>query len=118
MRLILGLAVATLGGTVTLHFLKNYLLKEKIKLRLDWDGIIERSLIVFIILAAPQLGLLLPFIIIFRTIYRLILLGPSLSLFQTEEPGIVSQKVLLKAELAFDLLLSPAFAILIGVIFK
>jgi len=117
-RLALILILSTLGGTFILHYLKNFLLKERRKFRLDWDGIIERLCITYIIIAAPAYWLIIPLIILIKAIFRLFLLGFIPGIAQTTEPGAASQKVLLKAELAFDLFLSPAFAILVGVIFK
>lgn len=115
---ILALFISTLGGTFILHYLKNFILKEKVKFRLDWDGLLERLCITYIIIAASNFWMFIPLIIALKSIFRLTLLGFIPGLLRSNEPGISSQKVLLKAELAFDLLLSPAFAILIGVIFK
>ena len=117
-RLALILLLSTLGGTLILHYLKNFLLKERRKLRLDWDGILERLCITYIIMAAPAYWLTIPFIILIKAMFRFSLLGFIRGITQTNEPGAASQKVLLKAELAFDLFLSPAFAILVGVMFK
>jgi hypothetical protein len=117
-RLVLILLLSTLGGTFILHYLKNFLLKERIKFRLDWDGILERLCLTYIIAAALDLWLLIPIVIILKAAFRLYLLGLIPGLLQTQEPGSASQKVLLKAELAFDLFLSPAFAILVGVVFR
>ena len=117
-RLVLILILSTLGGTFILHYLKNFLLKERIKFRLDWDGILERLCIAYILVATPIYWMLIPAIIIIKAIFRLYLLGHLPGLTQSQEPGSASQKVLLKAELAFDLFLSPAFAILVGVVFR
>ncbi len=117
-RLILILLLSAPGGTLILHYLKNFLLKERRKLRLDWDGNLERLCITYIILTAPAYQLIIPFIILIKAVFRLSLLGFIPGITKTNEPGAAAQKVLLKAELAFDLLLSPAFAILVGVVFK
>ncbi|MFC1568201.1 hypothetical protein ACFL37_00700, partial [Candidatus Margulisiibacteriota bacterium] len=68
--------------------------------------------------AQPRLWLLIPVIIVLKAVSRLLLLGFIPGITRTSEPGAASQKVLLKAELAFDLFLSPAFAIMVGVIFQ
>ena len=112
------LLFSTLGGTFILHYLKNFLLKERIKFRLDWDGILERLCLTYIMAEAIQLWIFIPIVIILKSIFRLFLLGLLPGIAQTNEPGAASQKVLLKAELAFDLFLSPAFAILVGVVFR
>lgn len=118
LRLALVLILSSIGGTFVIHYLKNFLLKEKIKLHLDWDGLLERLCITYIILAAPGFWMLIPIIVLIKILFRLALLGIIPGISQSSEPGTASQKVLLKAELACDLLLSPAFAILVGVIFK
>ncbi len=117
-RLTLILLFSTLGGTIILHFLKNFLLKERRKFHLDWDGLLERLCITYIILAAFHFWMFIPLIILIKALFRLSLLGFFPGISQSTEPGTASQKVLLKAELTFDLLLSPAFAILVGVVFK
>jgi hypothetical protein len=116
--LALILLFSSFGGTFLLHYLKNFLLKERKKIQFDWDGLLERLCITYIIIAQPQLWLLVPVIIVLKALSRLLLLGIFPGLAQTNEPGAASQKVLLKSELAFDLFLSPALAILAGVIFQ
>jgi hypothetical protein len=112
------LLLSSFGGVFLLHYLKNFLLKERRKFYLDWDGLLERLCITYIIIALPDLWMLIFLIIALKALVRLLLLGFVPGIAQTREPGAASQKVLLKSELAFDLFLSPAFAILIGVIFK
>lgn len=117
-RLVIILLFSCFGGTFTIHYLKNYLLKEKINFNLDSDGLIERFCITYIILQLTSYWYLIPAIIIIKAIFRLALLGFLPSIIQTNEPGASPQKVLLKAELAFDLFASPAFAIVVGVLFR
>ena len=117
-RLILVLLFSTFGGTVIIHFLKNLFLKENIKLFLDWDALIERICLTFIVYAAINLWPLIPLIIAAKAFYRFYRLNVSAGIGQTQEPGVSPQKVFLKSELAFDLLASPAFALLVGVLFK
>ena len=117
-RLTLILLLSTFGGAIILHYLRNFLLKERRKFHLDWDGLLERFCVTYIILSLSHLWMLIPLIIMIKALFRLILLGFIPGISQSTEPGAASQKVLSKAELAFDLFLSPAFAILVGVIFK
>jgi len=117
-RLALILFISSLGGTVILHYLKDFFLEEKLKLRLDWDGLLERLIITYVITSLPHLWLIIPFVIALKSFFRLLLLGYLPGIASTTEPGAATQKVLLKSELAFDLLLSPAFALLVGFIFK
>ncbi|KPJ69011.1 hypothetical protein AMJ44_04915 [candidate division WOR-1 bacterium DG_54_3] len=118
LRLLLALILSTLGGTFILHYLKNFLLKERTKFHLDWDGLLERLGVTYIMIAVFHFWMLIPLIVLLKAFLRLTILGFIPGISQTTEAGGTPQKVLLKAELAFDLLLSPAFAILIGVIFK
>ncbi len=117
-RIVLILILATFGGTIILHYLKNFLLKEKRKFYPDWDGLLERLCITYVILFLSHLWFLIPVIILIKALFRISLLGFMPSIAQTSEPGAASQKALLKAELALDLFLSPTFAVLVGVIFK
>lgn len=110
------LAISALGGTFLLHFLKNFILVEKAPLSWDWDGIIERALITYLI-ATNRWLFLIPVIILVKVIFRFALIGIFENLAKINAPGISYQKVKVKAELAFDLILSPAFAVLVGVIF-
>lgn len=109
--------VSALGGSFILHYLKNFVLKEKTPFSWDWDGLLERAIITYLWVTSQWLYLI-PAVIILKIIYRLTLIGFFENLSKINEPGTVSQKVTLKAELAFDLLLSPACAVLVGVIFK
>ena len=99
--------ISAAGGTFVLHYLKNYLLEEKSKFRWDWDGILERGTITCLIITG-RWPYLIPLVIIVKAAYRLVLVS---------KPGAVPQKVRLKAELAFDLILSPAIAILAAIVF-
>lgn len=113
----LALIISTFGGTLVIHFLKNFLLGEKKRLTLDLDGLLERLLITYILIESQGLLFLIPIVILLKTIFRLSLIGFFEGLSKTTEPGGVWYKVKLKGELAFDLILSPAWAILMVVIF-
>jgi hypothetical protein len=106
-RLLLALVLSSLGGTILLYYLKNFFLEEKAKFAWGWAGFLERLLITYILLAFGQFWPLIPIIILIKVIYRL-------TGFRLVN-GLVSQNVLAKGELAFDLIVSPAVAIVIGV---
>ncbi|MDD5594362.1 MAG: hypothetical protein PHG97_06460 [Candidatus Margulisbacteria bacterium] len=110
------LAISAFGGAFLIFYLKNFLLEEKDKFALDWDGMIERLLITYLIFT-PGLFWLIPAVIIAKISVRLVALGFFSALLKINEPGIVAQKVKFKAELALELFLSPAFAILVGIVF-
>lgn len=110
------LAIAAFGGSFLIYYLTNFLLEEKAKFTFDWDGVIERAAVAYLVMT-PKYLLLIPAVILLKIAVRLIALGFFASLLKTDEPGVVSQKVKLKAELALELFLSPLFAILVGIIF-
>jgi hypothetical protein len=110
------LAIAAFGGSFLIYYLTNFLLQEKAKFAFDWDGVIERGAISYLVMT-PKFMLLIPVVILAKVAFRLIALGWFSSRLNTDEPGGISQKVTLKAELALELFLSPAFAILVGIIF-
>jgi hypothetical protein len=111
------LAVSAFGGTLVIHYLRNFFLRENLPLAWDWDGLLERAAVTFVINAAPAWIFLLPGIILLKLLVRLAGLSAAGGISKTDEPGAAYQKVLLKAEFALELILSPVFAILVGVIF-
>ena len=110
------LAIAAFGGSFLIYYLTNFLLQEKAKFAFDWDGVIERGAVAYLVMT-PKFILLIPVVILVKIAVRLIMLGFFSSILRTDEPGGVAQKVARKSELALELLLSPAFAILVGIIF-
>jgi hypothetical protein len=114
----IALLLSTFGGSIILHFLKNFFLQEKIKFRFDWDGILERLCISYILIWAIDLWLFIPIIILTKLLVRLHLLNSISRITQSKDPGAASQKVIYKAELTFDVFVGPALAILVGVIFR
>ena len=114
-RLFFALFLATFGASLVIHLLKNFLLREKIKFRLDWDGLLERLIITYIIIAAPSLWIFAPISIVLRIVYRIFVLNKRSTLSTRGEPGVASQKVLYKSEFSLDIILSPLLALLVGV---
>jgi len=114
MVLILALLLSGLAGSFVIHYLKNFLLREKTSFRPDWDGIAERVFITYFIAASLLPWALIPLTIILKICYRIFRLSTSPDINQ----GNAFQKVLLKSELSLDFLLSPLIAILVGIIFK
>ncbi|MFA5113113.1 MAG: hypothetical protein WC529_02320 [Candidatus Margulisiibacteriota bacterium] len=111
------LSIAAFGGSLLIHYLKNFLLGEKLPLAWDWDGVLERGAIAYFVGALPHWPILVAGVILLKTIYRLAGLAIAGGISKRNEPGAIYQKVTLKAELGLDLILSPAFAILVGIIF-
>jgi hypothetical protein len=110
------LAIAAFGGSFLIYYLTNFLLQEKARFAFDWDGVIERAAVAYLVMT-PKLLFLIPVVILLKVACRLIALGFLSSLLKRSEPGVAAQKVTLKAELALELFLSPVFAILVGIIF-
>jgi hypothetical protein len=111
------LCVAAFGGTLLIHYLRNFFLAEKLPLAWDWDGLLERAVIAYLMIAAPEWRYFIPVVVLIKTIVRLAGLALTANISKVKEPGAVYQKVTIKAELAMELLVSPAFAILVGVVF-
>ncbi|MCU0640845.1 MAG: hypothetical protein MUC35_02010 [Candidatus Margulisbacteria bacterium] len=111
------LASAAFGGAVFIHYLRNLILRESLPLAWDWDGLLERPAIAYIVTALPAYWYLVPVIVLIKLLVRLVGISSIKWLGRRREPGAAYQKVTLKAELAFELIASPFFAILVGVIF-
>ncbi len=102
------LAIAAFGGSFLIYYLTNFLLEEKAKFSFDWDGVAERALIAYLVMQ-PGWLYLVPAVILVKLAARLLSLRYL--------PEIAAQKVKQKAELALELVLSPLFAILVGLVF-
>jgi len=117
MKFLIALIISTLGGTILLHYLKVFILREKRGFVWDWDGILERGIITYC-LVYHSILYLIPLIIFVKTFLRVGLILFLENWIKVNEPGMVYQKVRLKSELAFDLILSPLFSVLVGIIFS
>ena len=117
-RLLIALLLATFGGSLIIHWLRNFILQEKSPFQFEWDSLLERTCLTYIMISAQQFWPLIPIIIVLKLTYRLFQLGSKLTISTSDEPGNAWQKVLFKSELSFDLFLSPAWAIMIGVIWQ
>lgn len=102
------LAIAAFGGSFLIYYLTNFLLEEKAKFSFDWDGVAERAALAYLVMT-PRLYLLIPAVILIKIAFRLVSLRYL--------PNIAAQKVKLKAELALGFILSPLFALLVGLVF-
>ena len=110
------LAIAAFGGSFLIYYLTNFLLEEKAKFIFDWDGVIERAVVAYLVVTPGYLPLI-PAVILAKIVFRFVTLSRRSSLLTSSEPGAAPQKIRLKAELALELFLSPLFAILVGLIF-
>lgn len=117
-RLIIALLLATFGGSLIIHWLRNFVLQEKSSFQFEWDSLLERLCLTYVMINALQFWYLVPLIIVLKLGYRIYKLGSNLTISISDEPGNAWQKVLFKTEVSFELFLSPAWALLIGVIFQ
>jgi len=106
------LAISSVGGALFLHYLKNFLLEEKTPFAWDWDGLVERPIITLFIILGGYWLYYIPSVVLLKLVGRLLILRLPKILGKID-----SQKARLRSEFAFDLIVSPIFAILIGVIF-
>ena len=104
------LLLATLGASILLSLFKNFLELRR-GWSLDWDGWIERSLIVIIFSIGSWAYLILPSVILARILFYLAW-HKHLEILRVTEPGALYQRVKFKSELVVDLIGSPLLGIL------
>ena len=115
---ILGLLISAPLGSFILYFAKKQYVDESIKPQLDAEGILERSAITILVILGSYSLILIPMVILMKAAYYLIKLKALRSIFIREEPGMISQKVKIKGALAIDLIGSPAYAVIVGLLLK
>jgi len=110
----LRLILATIGVS-GIRYLLFYILRVGRGLKIDWDGIIERIFIVFLISGGGIFIWLIPLVVLTRVFYYL---GIRSRIWFTagHEPAMEFQKINFKTEMLLDLSLSPALSILICLI--
>jgi len=104
------LLLATLGASILLSLLKNFL-DLKRGWGLDWDGLIERALIVAVFAVGSWTYLFLPSVILARILIYLAW-HKHLEILRINEPGALYQRIRFKSELVVDLIGSPLLGIL------
>jgi hypothetical protein len=110
--------VSAFGGLAFVYFIKKYLIETSMRLRHDVPGVAERMLItLFTFMGGPYLWLI-PFVILIKGAVLMFGLSGLADFLSREEPSLAYQRVRLKASLAVDLILSPAIAILVGILLK
>ncbi len=105
------LVLATIGVSLFLSLLYN-LLGLRRGLRFDWDGLIERTLIVIVFSWGGVFYWLIPILIIIHSIYYFNVRG-DLWFLKSAEPAAEFQKVRYKTEIILDIILGPLISILI-----
>ncbi len=116
LRCAIGALISAIGGLFFLYLIKKKVTETSAGLRPDLPGIAERALVtVFTVLGGPYLWLIVPVILIKGAVLVLGLSGLT-GLLSREEPSLAYQKVKLKENLGVDLILSPALAVLVGIL--
>jgi len=116
---IIGIVIAAFAGTPLLYFIKKFIVDEKTHYEVDWDGIIERAAVTALIISQNYLVLLIPIIVGIRVFYY-VTVSPqfkrSPDILGRPEFSLAYQRVKSKSILGIDLIGSPCFAILIGLL--
>jgi len=110
--------ISAFGGWALICLIKNLYIDPSFGMRLDVPGLIERVLIVFLVVIGGPYLWLIPLVIAVKVAFMIFGLSRFVGLFLREEPSLAYQKVKVKADLAADLMISPAFAILTGMVFR
>lgn len=108
--------LASFGGELALHWLKNLLVETNPKFSLEISGIIERSLIIIVMFISGPILFLLPLIILIRASYAIISshLEKYSGIIDKNEPAMLFQRVKIKQEIIVSIVASPLTALLIG----
>jgi len=109
--MLLRLIFGTIGVSAFLSAL-FFILGLKRKSLFDWDGIIERALIVVIFTTGGPFYFVIPVVIAIRILFYLNLH----SFVNNREPAMEFQKIKFKTEMLLDLILSPVLAVFICLI--
>ena len=117
-KYIIALIISTGGGSLLIFLIKKNFTDASIKYTFDPLGILERLIITVFVPMGSFFLLAIPVVVAIKVGYYLFGLSAWSSMFAREEPAITYQKVKFKGSLAVELIGSPLFAILIGVILR
>jgi hypothetical protein len=112
----LAALVSAVVGSMLLFAIKKNLVDPGAKYAVDYIGVIERAAITVVVPAGGLYLLIIPVVIFAKAILKIFGLFGSSSIFSREEPAIVYQKVRMKSNLAVELIASPLFAVIVGII--
>jgi len=117
-RCFAAVLISAFGGLFFAYYIKKKLTETSAGLHLDIPGIAERTLItLFTFIGGPYLWFI-PLVILMKGAVLMFGLSGLAGLLSREEPSLAYQRVKLKSSLAVDLILSPAIAVLIGILFR
>ena len=101
-----------------MFYIKKQFVDGSIKYHLDMDGSLERGLVTLCAALGSYYLILIPIIILAKAAYHVLMLKGLENIFTREEPGMASQKVKIKGDLAVDLIGSPILAVFVGLLLK
>ncbi len=109
----LGLSVT---GSFFIFFLKNASSYDRSKFSADLPGTIERFFVIMLAFKGGLWLLLIPAVIACKAAYLLFEFKSWFQIFLNKGPALVYKKFKFKSDLAVDLIASPAFAVVGGVL--
>jgi len=112
----IAVLISAFGGALFLSLIKKYITVTSVKIQLDPPGMLERSLITVFVALGSFYVFFIPLIIFAKGIYIISNLTGWAGLLERREPTMAYQKVKLKSNIAVELLASPLFAIIVGII--
>jgi len=113
-----ALIVSAVGGAGGIYYAKKQLADASEKFKLDVIGIFERLLVTGSVAVGGKLLLLVPVVIAIKIVFYLSGLRKWSDILSRKEPAMAYQKVKLKADLALELIISPLFAVIVGLILR
>jgi hypothetical protein len=112
--------LTSIGGEYLVYFFKKLLVDKRVGSRVEFSGMLERTILLLCIVYGGLMLWLIPLVILIRAIFVLTKANfvRFSGLLNRKEPSLEFQKIRLKSELLINLLLSPALGILFASIAK
>jgi hypothetical protein len=113
-----ALLLGSFGGTAVILFLKKQLINPKTRWHFDWDGIVERLLLILVVLFSSQAETLVSISLILaiistRSLYFLSHYNLP-NFLQRHIRGVELQKQKIRLLMGIELIASPLFAFAVG----
>jgi hypothetical protein len=102
------------GGTFFIYYLKKTFIDPGLAFEYDQLGMIERLIIFTSILLGGVWLFTIPLVVLLKGL--LVFSGIRGGLIKVNEPAFRFQRIKFKSFISFDLLASPLFAVLLGII--
>jgi len=104
------------GGSFFLYYMKKTFVDPNSQFGFDPLGMMERLFVFFSFLIGGAWLLLIPIVVLLKSL--VLFLGIKSTILNLNEPALQFQKIKLKSNISFDMLISPVFSILMGIIVK